>query len=93
MLEGVCAFPPDGILAFTYPCNFLVLRNWKVTNKIIDPVPGNARKFWLKPLPNFDIEHCPFIISSGNATYNIVNVKSETMQILVQATVPNWFGA
>ena len=93
MTEGLCEFPPNGIILNNFPTELIILRDWKVTNVISDPVSGNSRKCWLETLPCFDYDKCPFLIASGNLTYNIVNLKTATMQILIQEAVPNWFGA
>ena len=43
----------------------------------------NRMKQWLCPMPGFDAEEFPFIISSGMESFNIVNLKTCFMQALI----------
>ena len=92
MVEGLCEFP-NGVILDNFPDELIIMRDWKITNIIVDPASGNSRKMWLELLPNFHNDKCPYVIVSGNLTYNIVNLKTGTMHVLVPGTVPNWFGA
>ena len=51
--------------------------------------PGNMQKYWIIPLPGFDEETFPFVVSSGFETLNLINVKTKSGQILVKAQVRN----
>jgi len=64
----------------------LIVQDWKVIHQITESDPGNTEKFWQHPLPGFDMEKFPFLISSGKESYNLVNVKDGTMQPLIKGT-------
>ena len=49
--------------------------------------PGNTDKFWLEPVPGFDVETFPFIVSSGHESLNLINVKECRHEVLVDAPV------
>ena len=44
MIESVCAFSENGLIASAYPSELLIAYDWKVTSVISDPIPGNIRK-------------------------------------------------
>ena len=73
-VKSICAFPPDGMIMHVSPTDLIVTRNWKVTKYIADPNSGNAFKFWLSILPVYDIDECPFVVSSGEVSFNLTNV-------------------
>ena len=75
-VESICAFAPDGLILSASPADLLVVRDYKVIHYVSDPDRGNIVKHWQAILPFFDIDECPFILSSGSASYNLVNVKS-----------------
>ena len=89
---SICAFPPDGLLVAFGPADFMVVRNWNVTNIISDPVVGNRSKFFQAIPPFFDINNYPFVVSSGLVTYNLINVRTGKMQILIPGRAQNYFG-
>ena len=93
-LESVVAFPPNGLVVFTAknPTDVIILRDWKVTTYIAEPVPGNKSKYYQALFPGFDLETCPYVVTSGGTTYNSINIKTGRMCVLVNDNVPNYFG-
>lgn len=69
--------------------DLLIVVDWKVIYEIGDNAPGNTEKFWHIPLPGFDIETFPFLMTSGKESYNLINVKDGTMFELVKGTAYN----
>ena len=60
--------------------------------KIVDPVPSNmnCRGFW--PLPGFDPETYPFVIARNSAAFNLLNVKTGFLQMLIKDRCDsNWY--
>lgn len=65
------------------PSEMLIAHKWKVVQIIKDHRGGNTLKQWLYPLPGFDKEAFPYILASGRESFNIVNVKTFSMQVLI----------
>ena len=71
---------PNRIICFADVVkNLLIVQDWKVIHEISEPEPGNTEKFWQEPLPGFDLDYFPFLLTSGKESYNIVNVKDGHM--------------
>ena len=70
----------------------MVIDDWTVLHTIVDPVPGNNTKDWLSLLPSFDVETFPFVVSSGKNTFNLVNVKTGDMSVLISGSAWNRHG-
>ena len=62
----------------------MIVEDWKTTKIIKDSRSNNRLKQWLHPMPGFDVENFPFIISSGMESFNIVNLKTCFMQALIE---------
>ena len=73
-IESICAYPPDGLIVSVKPTDLILVRNWKVISYISDPAPGNIFKHYQSVLPFFNIDECPFVVTSGDVGYNLVNV-------------------
>ena len=88
---SVCEYAPNSLLAYSADVSqvLLIIHDWKVLHVIADVEPGNTNKFWLEPLPGFDADSFPLILTSGNETYNLVNVREARMYQLVQGSSKN----
>ena len=64
--------------------DLMILHDWQVVSKIIDPVYSNTLKYWIKPLPGFDEQSFPFLICSGWMTFNIINIRDYIMEPLIK---------
>ena len=76
--EYVCSILEYGIgqiLLGTQHADLLLIKNWKFIAKISDSNPNNFQKYWLAPIPFFNSETFPFIVSSGYETIDLINVK------------------
>ena len=80
---AVLEYALNRLLAFIQPTDLLVIDSWQVAHRIEDPSKTNIQKCWLAPLPGFDHESFPFVITSGAESYNIVNVKEGFMNPVV----------
>ena len=80
---AVLEYALNRLLAFIQPTDLLVIDSWQVVYRIEDPSKTNIQKCWLAPLPDFDHESFPFVITSGAESYNIVNVKEGLMNPIV----------
>ena len=68
------------------PTDLLVVHDWCTIRKIEDPNQANISKYWIARMPFFDEETFPFLVSAGYETFNLVNVKDFTQDVLIQAT-------
>ena len=62
-----------------------------------DPGLQGRRGLWLCPMPNFDVDDFPFIISSGRESINLINIKTYSIeQLIVQSAstiTAGWMGS
>ena len=82
-VDSSCEFVENKFIITVAPTDLLIVSGWNVLHTVVDPVPGNVDKFWLSPLPKFDMEYFPFVISSGKMTFNLINVKTGEMWIFI----------
>ena len=54
--------------------------------KIDDPDGKNINKYAIVPFLGFDLKTFPFIVTSGESTFNIVNVNTGHSEVLIQAS-------
>ena len=73
-----------------HPNELVVVHNWTVRARIPDLNPANISKYWIQPMPRFDAAKFPFLVCSGEATFNLVNVRDFTQDVLIQATGKNF---
>ena len=59
--------------------DMVLLQDWKVVKVFNKLSQGNFNKHQLTPVPEFDEERFPFIVSSGREFFNIINVRDFTM--------------
>ena len=69
-----------------HPANLLLVDNWFVTNEIADANELNTEKYWVLPLPNFNPDSFPFLVCSGRESFNLVNVKTAKMEVMIKAS-------
>ena len=53
---------------------------------ISDPDKSNLYKYWIAPLPGFNLETFPFVVSAGAKTFSLINVKESRLEKLINAT-------
>ena len=77
IIRSLVEFSPNKILAHYYPNNLLIIKDWEKVHYIdCSANPGNVDKLCLVPMPGFDEENFPFIVSSGHESLNLINVKN-----------------
>ena len=63
-----------------------VIHDWKVVHTIMDLAPGNGSKDDFVPLPNFDLDKFPFLVTSGKESFGLINVKAFEIDDLVKGS-------
>lgn len=87
-VDSVYEFKEDNLLVYVRP-DFLVIKDWQVIHEVADPVPNNTEKYWQSPLPSFHPDAFPFLVSSGKETFNLLNVQTGLMEVLVEGSARN----
>ena len=87
--HSACEFDINCFLISVSNGSLLIVKNWEVTVSLDDSEPGNNEKYWLKPLPFFDSEKFPLLITSGRLSFNLVNIKTGKMDILIDGSAFN----
>ena len=64
----------------------LIVTDWTITSKIVDPAPDNNCKWHLQLIAAFDFEKFPFVIASGKESINLINVRTQQIQVLVKTS-------
>ena len=72
-----------------YPTDILIVHDWKIKKIIYKIEPGNFNKHWLRPLPDFDLDKYPFLISSGREFYSLINVKTMRIEKFIHSSCVN----
>ena len=53
-VQSIVELPKNTLLMHIHPTDLLIARDWKVTNKIVDPDSGNNDKYQLLPIIGYD---------------------------------------
>ena len=77
-------FSANKIAIHLAPTDILIAHDWKVVHLIRDTNQFNIDKHWIALLPDFNENTFPFIVFSGNGSFNLVNVKDAHMDVLIQ---------
>ena len=65
--------------------HLFIVHDWKVVLRIDDPDASNINKYSITPFAGFDLAKFPFVVTSGESSLNIVNVKTGWMGVLISA--------
>merc|ERR1712083_1110668 len=68
------------------PKDILLVRDWEVIHFFEDPLAGNVKKFWISPLPGFDEDTFPFVLTSSWEAFTLLNIKTYHMEQLILAS-------
>ena len=79
-------FELGDMIIYLDPTDLLISKKTQLIKRVSDPDAGNVQKEQIAMLPSFDPEF-PFLAFSGYKTLNILNIKTQTMQILIDAPV------
>ena len=63
------------------------MHDYQVVKRIQESNVGNNDKYWFCALPGFNEVEFPFIVVSGFESFNLVNVKTGNMQILIDVNI------
>ena len=84
-IQGICEFAPDEFALFGRQEHIFIVKDWEVKRRINDQDIKNINKYSLNRFYGFDKDSFPFIVSGGESTFNLVNVKTGHMEVLVKA--------
>ena len=82
---AVCEYASNKMVFYATPTHLFIVHNWKVIMTVKDEVEKNTHKQFISPLPKFHEENFPFLLLSGESSFNILNVQSGYMEPLVSA--------
>ena len=85
----VLEYAKDKMIIHVTSRDLLVVHNWQKIYEIIEGNAGNTMKFWIAPIPGFDEKTFPFLICNGWESYNLINLKDLSMQVLIKASGKN----
>ena len=91
-VSSIFEYSPNKMILLVYPKDLLLTVDWQVVKRITEQSPGNTQKFWMCKMPGFDEKEFPFIVVSGLETFNLINVKTAYMQVLIKHTARYFFG-
>lgn len=69
-----------------------IIRDWQVAQKIDDPNESNIRKLSFNFFPGFSQESFPFLVVSGDSSFNLINTKTGHMDVLIYAKTSSFKG-
>ena len=69
-------YGPNKLCVYFSPTYMCLVINWETVKVIADPNSANTFKTFAFPVQDFDEETNPFIVVLGNASMNILNVKT-----------------
>ena len=67
----------------------LLIDGWQAVHRLEDADPGNFEKYWQCKLPHFDLDTFPFLVTSGQQSFNLINVRDYRMEVLILASAKN----
>lgn len=84
-IQGFCEYAPNRMCFYGRQEHLFIVHDWKVVRRINDANLQNINKYSINTFPGFDEEEFPFLATSGESTYNLVNVKTGHMEVLIRA--------
>ena len=83
--QAICEFAPNKMAIYARPAHLFIVHDWEVVRRIEDSDMKNQNKYSIEPIPGFDIEKFPFLVCSGESSFNLFSVKDYYMELLVNA--------
>ena len=77
--HAICEYKPNKMVIHATLTHLFIVNDWKVLHRIDDGDSKNREKHFISPIPNFDEVKFPFIITSGESSFNILNVNNGEM--------------
>ena len=84
-IQGACEYAKNQFIFYGRQEHLFLVKDWEVTRRINDPDSKNINKYSLSPLEGFDLDTFPFVVTSGESTFNLVNVRTGHMEVLIKA--------
>ena len=91
LIDSMLEFSDNQMLLTIYPSDLLIIEDFKRVRVINSINLGSRKKFWISPLPGFDINSFPFLVCSGSQAYNLINVATGRTEPLIHASVSSIF--
>ena len=82
IVKGVLEYAEDEMLVTVDP-DVLIVKNWDMVMRIVDPDEDNTNKFQICPMEGFHPDSFPFVALSGKNHLMILNLFRQRMEILV----------
>ena len=89
VVDSVCEFAESRFLVHVKDTDLLIIQYWQVIHTVNEPDPTNIEKYWMSPLPYFHPVTFPFLVCSGKKTFNIINVQTSRMDVLIKGSAQN----
>ena len=86
-VRSLTEFAYEKLVIYVFAIDLLIIHKWEQVHIIAGDSPGNVDMYWLEPLPGFDEQNFPFLISSGAESLNLINVKEYEHEPLIKAAV------
>ena len=83
--QGICEYAPNKMVMYGRPTHLFIVHNWQVIRKVQDADQKNQNKYAIDVMPGFDEQTFPFLVCSGESSFNIFSVKEDYMEPLVNA--------
>ena len=83
--QGICEYLPNKMAIYARPAHLFIVENWQVMRRIEDPDAKNVHKYAIAVMPDFDLVKFPFLVCSGESSFNLFSVKDYYMEPLVNA--------
>ena len=76
-VKSLVEYAKNKLLVHIYDIDYMIIEHWNKVRIIEGISKSNVDKNWLQPLPGFNEETFPFLISSGLEHLNLINIKEE----------------
>ena len=81
----MCEYAPGKIAVYARPSHLFIVHDWQVMRRLDDSDAKNQNKYSIEPMPGFDLVKFPFLVCSGEGSFNLFSVKAQYMEPLVNA--------
>ena len=82
---AICEYAPNKMVIYGRVVHLFIIHDWEFVMKIEDDDFKNTNKYFINPIQNFDEKTFPFLVMSGESSFNILNVQDGHMEPLINA--------
>lgn len=83
--QGICEYAPNRMAIYARPAHLFIVHDWQVIRRIEDADAKNQNKYAIERMPGFDDVTFPFLVCSGESSFNLFSIKDYYMEPLVNA--------